>query len=136
MAPARSRPGASRRKPSRACCRDRRSCRGKAVSATRSAVAGSSSSRSPSRACAAVAFPPDDALIYASTFAETRSLEDYLTSFPTASPLLFQTSIHPGAVQQVLIGRQQPVGRFWPLTGRRRLVEHALLTALLEPVPR
>ncbi len=83
-----------------------------------------------------LALGPDDALVYATTFAETRALEDYLTSFPAASPLLFQTSIHPGAVQQVLIGRQQPVGRFWPLSGRRRLVEHALLTALLEPAPR
>jgi hypothetical protein len=75
----------------------------------------------------------DDALIYASTFAETRALEDFLTSFPAASPLLFQTSIHPGGVQQVLIGRQQPIARLWPIAGRRRLVEQALLTALLEP---
>jgi hypothetical protein len=35
-------------------------------------------------------------------------------------------------VQQVLIGRQQPVRRFFPLTGRRRLVEQALLTALID----
>jgi hypothetical protein len=39
-------------------------------------------------------------------------------------------------VQQVLIGRQQPVARLWPLAGRVRLVEQALLTALLEPAPR
>ncbi len=79
---------------------------------------------------------PDDALVYASTFAETRALEDFLQSFPAASPLLFQTSIHPGGVQQVLIGRQQPVARLWPLAGRSRLVEQALLTALLEPAAR
>lgn len=79
---------------------------------------------------------PDDALVYASTFAETRALEDFLQSFPGASPLLFQTSIHPGGVQQVLIGRQQPLARLWPLAGRPRLVEQALLTALLEPAPR
>jgi hypothetical protein len=79
---------------------------------------------------------PDDALVYASTFAETRALEDYLASFPAASPLLFQTSIHPSAVQQVLIGRQQPVARLWPLAGKTRLVEQALLTALLEPAAR
>ena len=79
---------------------------------------------------------PDDALVYASTFAETRALEDFLSSFPAASPLLFQTSIHPGGVQQVLIGRQQPIARLWPLAGRDRLVEQALLTALLEPAPR
>ncbi len=79
---------------------------------------------------------PDDALVYATTFAETRALEDFLGSFPAASPLLFQTSIHPGGVQQVLIGRQQPIARLWPLAGRTRLVEQALLTALIEPAPR
>jgi hypothetical protein len=79
---------------------------------------------------------PEDALVYASTYAETRALEDYLTGFPAASPLLFQTSIHPGGVQQVLIGRSQPLARLWPLAGRARLVEQALLTALLEPAPR
>jgi len=79
---------------------------------------------------------PEDALVYASTFAETRAFEDFLASFPAASPLLFQTSIHPGGVQQVLIGRQQSLARLWPLAGRTRLVEQALLTALLEPAPR
>jgi hypothetical protein len=79
---------------------------------------------------------PDDAVVYASTFAESRALEDFLLSFPAASPLLFQTSIHPGGVQQVLIGRQQPVARLWPLAGRTRLAEQALLTALLEPAAR
>lgn len=77
-----------------------------------------------------------DTVVYASTFAEARALEDFLTSFPAASPLLFQTSIHPGGVQQVLIGRQQPVSRLWPLAGQRRLVEQALQTALLDPAPR
>ena len=83
-----------------------------------------------------LALRPDDALVYATSFAETRALEDFLTSFPTPSPLLFQTSIHPGGVQQVLIGRQQPIARLWPLAGRARLVEQALLTALLETAPR
>lgn len=82
------------------------------------------------------ALGPDDALVYASTFAETRALEDFLHSFPGASPLLFQTSIHPGGVQQVLIGRQQPIARLWPLAGQPRLVEQALLIALLEPAAR
>ena len=79
---------------------------------------------------------PEDALVYATTFGETRALEDFLTTFPDASPLLFQTSIHPGGVQQVLIGRQQPIARLWPLAGRTRLVEQALLAALLEPAAR
>ena len=82
------------------------------------------------------ALGPEDALVYASSFAETRALEDFLASFPAASPLLFQTSIHPGGVQQVLIGRQQPIARLWPHAGRTRLVEQALLTALLEPAAR
>lgn len=83
-----------------------------------------------------LALGPDDALVYASTFAETRALEDFLTSFPAASPQLFQTSIHPSAVQQVLIGRQQSIARLWPLASGARLVEQALLTALLESAPR
>src|SRR5690606_36664627 len=41
-----------------------------------------------------------DTLVYSSMYAETRALEDYLASFPSASPTLFQTSIHPSAVQQ------------------------------------
>jgi len=84
----------------------------------------------------AIPLGPEDAVVYASTFAETRSLEDFLLGFPAASPLLFQSSIHPGGVQQVLIGRQQPIARLWPLAGRTRLVEQALLTVLLEPAPR
>jgi len=79
---------------------------------------------------------PDDTLVYASTYAEGRALEDYLSSFPAASPTLFQLSIHPSAVQQVLIARQQPIGEFFPLTGHRQLVAHALQTALLAGAPR
>lgn len=79
---------------------------------------------------------PDDALVYATTYAETRALEEFLAGFPAASPMLFQTSIHPGGVQQVLIGRQQPIARLWPLAGRARVVEQALVAVLLEPAPR
>jgi hypothetical protein len=78
----------------------------------------------------------EDAVVYATTFGETRALEDFLRSFPTASPLGFQTSIHPGGVQQVLIGRQQPIARLWPLAGRARLVEQALVAAMMEPAER
>lgn len=79
---------------------------------------------------------PQDAIVYASAYAESCALENYLDSFPCASPTLFQTSIHPSAVQQALIGRQQPVGEFLPLTGRLQLVGQALQTALLSPCPR
>jgi hypothetical protein len=78
----------------------------------------------------------NDAIVYASTYAENRALEEYLASFPSMSPTLFQTSIHPSAVQQALIGRRQPVREFFPLTGRAQLVAHAVLTALLAPTRR
>jgi hypothetical protein len=77
-----------------------------------------------------------DTIIYASEYAETRALEGYLDSFPSASPTLFQTSIHPSAVQQSLIGRQQPVREFFPVTGHDHLVARALQTACLVDAPR
>jgi hypothetical protein len=78
----------------------------------------------------------EDALVYASTYAENRALESYLASFPAASPTLFQTSIHPSAVQQALIARQQPVRQFYPMTGSGQLAAHAAQTALLAPAAR
>jgi hypothetical protein len=78
----------------------------------------------------------NDTLVYASEFAETQALESYLDSFPTASPTLFQTSIHPSAVQQILIQRQQPVRTFFPMTGLTRLVEQALEVVFLAETPR
>lgn len=78
----------------------------------------------------------DDAIVYASAYGESRALEGYLESFPTASPTLFQTSIHPSAVQQALIARQHPVREYLPLTGRAHLVAHALQAAVLSPAPR
>jgi hypothetical protein len=75
----------------------------------------------------------EDAIVYASSYAENRALEEYLASFPSVSPTLFQTSIHPSAVQQAMIGRRQAVGQFFPLTGRAQLVAHAVQTALLVP---
>jgi hypothetical protein len=74
---------------------------------------------------------PEDTIVYASTYAESRALEDYLASFPTPSPTLFQSSIHPSAVQQALIVRNQPVSQLFPLTGRGQLVAHAVQAALL-----
>ena len=83
-----------------------------------------------------LAIREEDTIVYATTYAEARALEDYLATFPNPSPMLFQTSIIPSAVQQALIARQQPVRRFLPLTGRQRLVEHAVLAALLDPADR
>jgi hypothetical protein len=78
----------------------------------------------------------DDTVVYASAFGEGRALEAYLNSFPAASPTLFQTSIHPSAVQQVLIGRQRSVREFFPLSGGPYLAGQAVLTVLLAPAPR
>lgn len=78
----------------------------------------------------------DDGLVYASGYAESCALEGFLDSFPAPSPTLFQTSIHPSAVEQVMIGMQAPVREFLPLSGGRLLAFHALRAALLCPSPR
>ena len=77
-----------------------------------------------------------DAIVYASGYAESCALETFLDSFPTPSPTLFQTSIHPSAVQQVMIGRQTPVREFLPHSGGRLIAFQALRSALLSPAPR
>ncbi|MFT3782498.1 MAG: hypothetical protein QM790_10835 [Nibricoccus sp.] len=77
-----------------------------------------------------------EAVIYASSFGETRALEGFLESFPHASPTLFQTSIHPSGVQQGLIGRQRSLAEVFPFAGTSGLVGHALLATLLNPAPR
>jgi hypothetical protein len=78
----------------------------------------------------------DDALIYATGYAESRALEGFLDSFPTPSPTLFQTSIHPSAVQQLMIARQRPTRELMPLSGGPLLAFHALRASLLSPAPR
>lgn len=78
----------------------------------------------------------DEPIVYASAYGETRALENYLESFPTPSPTLFQTSIHPSGVQQALVARQQPIRELFPLTGSHRLTARALETALLTGAPR
>ncbi len=79
---------------------------------------------------------PQDALVYATGFAESCALEGFLDSFPNPSPTLFQTSIHPSAVQQSMIARQRPVGEFMPLSGGPLLAFHALRASLLSPSAR
>ena len=78
----------------------------------------------------------DDALVYASGYAESCALEGFLGSFPTPSPTLFQTSIHPSAVQQSLIGRQRPIREFLPMSGSSLLAFHAVRASLLMAAPR
>jgi len=74
-------------------------------------------------------------VVYASSYGESRALESYLDSFPTPSPTLFQTSIHPSGVQQALIGRQLPVRELYPLSGGRFLAGQALAAVFASDSP-
>ena len=72
----------------------------------------------------------DEALVFASAFAMTTTLEDYLASFPHPSPLAFQNSIHPAAIEQVLVLEKRPVGEFYPVSGEKRLLVISALETL------
>lgn len=78
----------------------------------------------------------DDAVVYVSEFGESRTLESYLEGFPSPSPTLFQTSIHPSGVQQGLIGRQLSVPELFPIAGKGACLGQALMAALLNPKKR
>ena len=80
--------------------------------------------------------PAGEDIVYASAYAESRALEAFLDSFPSASPTLFQTSIQPSAVQQLLIARQLPVAELLPVSGGDLLAFHALRSVLTSPAPR
>ena len=77
----------------------------------------------------------EDTLVYASTFAESRSLESYLDSFPAASPTLFQTSIHPSGAQQGLIGRQRSLGEVFSHSGVDQMPAQSLLPTHVTGTP-
>lgn len=70
-------------------------------------------------------------IIYASAFAESESLEKFIDSFPGASPALFQTSIHPSAVEQALIPQNNAIDRFYPITSDQNLAGKALENCLI-----
>lgn len=74
-------------------------------------------------------------LVYASAFAESASLETFIDSFPHASPMMFQTSIHPSAVEQSMILRKRPVNRFYPVTSHDNLAGQALECAFTADAP-
>jgi hypothetical protein len=78
---------------------------------------------------------PEDDLVYASAYGESQALREYLEGFPTPSPTLFQTSIHPSAPQQVRVARQEPLREFYPFADRRQAVLHAAQAALLSAAP-
>ncbi len=73
----------------------------------------------------------DIPIIYASAFGESESLEKFIDSFPEASPALFQSSIHPSAVEQGLISKKQAVNRFYPITSDLNLFGQAIENCFL-----
>lgn len=77
-----------------------------------------------------LALREDEPLVSASTFAESRSLEEFIDSFPTPSPARFQRSVHPGAVQQARVSAVAPLRTYLPLAGQDGLAITALRTAL------
>ena len=70
-------------------------------------------------------------IIYASAFAESSSLEKFIDSFPQASPALFQSSIHPSAVEQALIQKKQAIRKFYPITSDSNLAGQLLENSFL-----
>lgn len=70
-------------------------------------------------------------VIYASGYAESESLEAFIDSFPDASPLHFQRSIHPSAVEQSFIANKQAINTFYPITSDFNLAGQALENALI-----
>ena len=76
-----------------------------------------------------------DAVIYATTFSETACLEKYLDSFPTPSPLMFQNSIHPSGMEQVLIARKQAVEEFMSFGGDDHILHSAIVATFTSDQP-
>ncbi len=59
----------------------------------------------------------DTSVIYGTTYTEARALETFLESIPFASPTAFQTSIHPGGIEQALIMDKREVAALFPIAG-------------------
>jgi len=77
----------------------------------------------------------DEPLVTASSFAESRSLEAFLDSFPTPSPARFQRSVHPGAVQQARVVNAAPLRTYIPIAGKEGIAIIALRSALTLGAP-
>lgn len=58
---------------------------------------------------------PDEPLVYVSRYGMSRTLEDYLVSFPHPSPLAFQNAIHPAGIEQYLVPRKAVIGELVPV---------------------
>ena len=76
------------------------------------------------------ALTENDPLVFASEYGMSRTLEDYLDSFPAPSPLSFQNSIHPAGVEQHLVPGKRRLREFLPIAGEARLLLPAALRAI------
>lgn len=76
--------------------------------------------------------PPaeDDLLVLATEYGMSRTLEDYLDSFPNPSPLAFQNSIHPAGAEQVLVPDRRRVREFLPIAGEADLLLPSAIRAI------
>jgi len=84
-----------------------------------------------------VSLDMDTAVVYGTTYSESKALEAFLDSMPYASPTSFQTSIHPGGLEQALILKKQSIGAFFPVAGTvNDLVVNLLRCAFLSGRPR
>ena len=79
--------------------------------------------------------PTNASVIYATTYSESNCLEKYLASFPTPSPLMFQNSIHPSGMEQVLIARKQAIEEFLCFAGADHILHSALIAACMSEQP-
>ncbi|WP_269537564.1 hypothetical protein [Cerasicoccus fimbriatus] len=74
---------------------------------------------------------PNDEWIFASEYGGSISLEKYLESFPTPSPLHFQNSIQPGPLDLINVVRGQSAAQLTPIIGAENLLAESLLAALI-----
>jgi len=76
-----------------------------------------------------------DSVLYVTTFSETLCLEKFLDSFPNPSPLMFQNSIHPSGMEQVLIAKKQSAEEFLAFGGNKNAMHSALVAAFTSENP-
>ena len=82
-----------------------------------------------------LALAQDTPLVVVSTFAETRSLEEFIDGFPAPSPARFQRSVQPSCVQQTRVVGNAPLRTFIPLAGQDGAMIAAVRTALTLDAP-
>jgi hypothetical protein len=82
-----------------------------------------------------LALGTDTPLVAVSSYAETRSLEEFIDGFPTPSPARFQRSVQPSCVQQTRVVDNAPLRTFIPLAGQDGVIVAAVRTALTLDTP-